>query len=96
MTSFSVLAALGAVLRRQIDILEPAPAADVQAEDVIEVAPLPDPLVHHLVERRSAFGVQPGFPGIGEFVNDFDAVLLGPFTDLLPLDRDRVLLPVLR
>ena len=33
----AVLAALGAELGRQVDVLKSAPAADVQAEDVVEV-----------------------------------------------------------
>ena len=36
----AVFPALGAVLGGQIDVLEPAPAADVQAQDVLEVVPL--------------------------------------------------------
>ena len=91
----AVLVAFGAVLGRQIDILKAAPAADVQAEDVLEVVPLLDPLVHHLGEGGPAFGVQARLAGVGELLDDLDAVLLGPFADLVPLNGDRVLLPVL-
>ena len=47
------------------------------------------------LELGSAFGIQARFAGIGELVDDLNAVLPSPFADLVALDRDRFLLPVL-
>lgn len=92
---FAVLLALCAVLRREIDVLKPAPAADVQAEHVVEVASLPHPLVHHPAEGGPALRRETGLAGVGELLDDLHAMLFGPFPHLVPLDRDRILLPVL-
>jgi len=71
------------------------PTTDVEAEDVPEIGSLLDPLLHHLGEGRSSLGVQTRFPGVAEFVNDFDAMLIRPSTNLILLNRDRVLLAIL-
>jgi hypothetical protein len=31
--------------------------------------------------------IEPGFAGVGKLVDDVDAILLGPFTDLVALNR---------
>jgi len=48
--------ALGTVRRRKVDVLKPPPPADVQAQDELKVAPLPDPVLHHVVEAVPALG----------------------------------------
>jgi hypothetical protein len=92
----AVLLAFRAELGRQVNILEPAPARNVEAKDVLEVHPLLNPLLHHLGERWSALRVQARLAGVRKLVNDLDAVLLGPFANLVALNGDRVLLPVLK
>ena len=91
----AVLAAFGRKLGRQVDVLKAALTANVQAKNVVKIAVLIDPLLHHLRERWSALGVESGPAGVGKLVNDLHAVLLGPLPDLVLLDRDRVLLPVM-
>ena len=92
---FAVFPALGAVLSGKVDVLEPAPAADVQAEDVLEVVPLLHPVLHHVLKAWPSLGRQPGLAGIHEFVDDFHAVAFCPGAYLILLNRDRVLLAVL-
>jgi hypothetical protein len=44
-------------LRRQVDVLKSSPARDIQAENIVEVVTLGDPLVHHFCECWPTFGV---------------------------------------
>ena len=93
---FAVFSALRAVLSGQIDVLEPAPAAHVQAEDVLEVVPFLHPVLHHVLKRWPSLGRQPGLAGIHEFVDTLHTVALCPGAYLILLNRDRVLLAILR
>ena len=90
-----VLLALSAELGGEVDILESSPPRHVQAQDIAEVGPLFDPLLHHLGERGPPLRCQTGFAGVREFLDDLDAILIGPLANLVPLDWDGVLLPVL-
>ena len=57
-------------------ILKPPPATDIQAENVLEVVPLLDPVLHHVLEAWPPFGRQTGLAGVHEFVDDLSTPLL--------------------
>jgi hypothetical protein len=54
-----------------------------------------NPFFHHLCERWSIFGIQPRSARITELAYDLYTVLFGPSSNLILLDRNRILLPVL-
>ena len=84
----AVFSALGAVLGGKVDVLEPAPAADVQAENVLKIVPLLHPVLHHVLKAWPSFRRQSGLAGVHEFVNDFSTVALCPRSHLLLLNRN--------
>ena len=56
---------------------------------------LPDPVLHHVLEAWPTFGGQPGLAGVQEFVDNLHAVFLCPFSHLILLNLDRILLTIL-
>jgi hypothetical protein len=82
-------------LGARVDILLPAPPPNVQAQYALEVIAFGDPLIHHFRERGPALRVQSCFTGVAELVDDLDAMLFRPSSNLILLDRDRVLLSIL-
>src|SRR6185312_15160220 len=55
---FAMCFAVGAVSRRQVDVLKSAPPADIQTQDEIKVLSLFDPILHHVVESVATLGCQ--------------------------------------
>ena len=87
----AVLSAERLVVRRQVGILEPAPAAHVQDKNQLKFLGGPHQ-VHHLIEGGPALGIQTAFASVGELVDDLDGVLFGKGAHVVLLNLDAVLL----
>lgn len=73
-----------------------SPTASVEAENVLEIRSLSDPVIQHFSEGRTFIGVGVGRAGITELTDDFDGVFRRPPTDIILLDREQCFLPFVR
>lgn len=80
----------------EVNILKVSPATHIQAEYGLKVVPDFDQVLHHVREGRPNFCCQSRPSMVGKILDDLNTIRAGPFADGILLNRDRVLLTILR